>query len=338
MSISKDVNKLYELAYMHVTAKAIHIAVELNIDKLLIEGESINIVELAKKLDFNPIGLRKWLLLLEANEIVTIDEYDNVKPTEYTSLLAYLDSPHIGLNYKTLDSLQDSFKFHKAIFSDVYGEGFYPYLQHHQLLEKFRIWCTDTAKLWLPSILNIYDFSTAGKIADLGGGEGYLLGMILSKYQHLIATLLDQKDVIEGARHVLSEYGVCDRVAITDGDLLKVDTLPKEHDTYILCRILLNWTDEDCRAIINNCSQVMKPGSKLLIIDFFIPEKNSPYYKRALLSDTVILATFRSSNRTLPQWKALAHETKLKINNVFTSEHDADPEPIMPFCVIELVK
>jgi hypothetical protein len=338
MSVSQEVNKLYELAYMHVTAKAVHIAVDLNIAGILTDGKEIKIAELANILDFDPIGLHKWLLLLEANEIVVLDEHDNVKPTKYTPLLGYLDSPHIGLNYKTLDSLQDSFKYHKAIFSEVYGEGFYPYLQNHQLLEKFRIWCTDTAKLWLPSILNIYDFSTAGKIADLGGGEGYLLGMILSKYKHIAATLLDQKDVVEGAKQVLNEYGVYGRVAVMVGDFLKPDTLPKDHDTYILCRTLLNWSDEDCRTIINNCCQAMKSGSKLLIIDFFIPEKTNTYYKRALLSDTVILATFRSSNRTLPQWKTLAQDTKLKINNVFTSENQADPEPIMPFCVIELEK
>jgi 16S rRNA A1518/A1519 N6-dimethyltransferase RsmA/KsgA/DIM1 with predicted DNA glycosylase/AP lyase activity len=123
------------------------------------------------------------------------------------------------------------------------------------------VWNTNTAKLWLPSILNIYNFSKAGKIADLGGGEGYLLGMILAKYKNVTATLLDQKDVVAGAKCVLTEYGVYDRVTVMVGDFLKSDTLPKDHDTYILCRTLLNWSDEDCRTIINNCSEVMKSGS-----------------------------------------------------------------------------
>lgn len=338
MSLSSDVNKLYELAYAHVSAKATHIAVDLKLDQLLLTRAALSISDIAKQLDFDEQGLTKLLLLLEAYDLLSIDDAGVVRPTAFTSLLRYLDSPHITLNYKTIDLFQDACKFNKEIFSEAYGKEFYPYLKQRKLLQRFRSWCTETAKLWLPSVLSIYDFSSIKSIADIGGGEGYLLGIILSKYRSLKATLLDQKDVIEGAASVLSGYEVQERVDTVAGDFFDICTLPKKHDAYILCRTLLNWSDEDAVTIINNCAKVMKAEGRVLIIDFFIPEKTRPDYKRALLSDAVLLATFKSANRTLNEWESLVRRTQLQVKGIYTSKVGAEPEPIMPFCVIELVK
>lgn len=334
----KEVNKLYELSYGHVIAKAMHIAMELKLDEVILPNESYDLEALAHHFNFSVDGMRKLFNILDAYYIIQLGKNDQVSATQNTPLLRYLNSPHITLSYKAIDHLQKACQLNQEVFSKTYDNSFFGYLQNKNLLEQFGKWCTDSAKLWLPSILEIYDFSSYQSLVDIGGGEGYLLGMILQRHPHINASLFDQETIIKGAVKVLQEYGVKNRVSLVSGNFFDQTSIPKNQDGYIICRALLNWSNEDALKIINNCAAAMRPDSKLLIIDFYIPPKDHTHYQRALLSDAVLLSIMSSANRTLPEWLELVNRSSLKVGKVYMQDHSPTSEPIMPFCVIELTK
>ncbi|MDF2940673.1 MAG: methyltransferase [Gammaproteobacteria bacterium] len=336
MTEIQKTNKLLELSMMFIAAKAIHLATELDFQNKISE-KPISISDLARQLNYDKEGLFKLLRLLEAYEIVHLED-NQVSASFYTPLLNHIDSPHLSLNYMNVNNLAEAFKHNKGVFEQTYHQSFYSYIQKHELIEKFEQWCTLSAKEWLPAVIDMYDFSPYQNIADLGGGQGYLLSMILNKFKDCKAVLFDQKEVVKTASPVLNEYGVADRVTLLGGNFFDASSIPTGRDLYITCRTLLNWSDQDAVNILNNCYEAMPKGSKFIIIDFYIPEKDHPHYKRALLSDTALLALMTSSNRTLAKWKTLISQSKLSLNQVYTSEGNSKHEPIMPLFVIETIK
>lgn len=340
MSLNSQINNLYELAASQIIAKSFHIAMELKLDEILYDKTSYKVEDLAKKLNFNIQGLKKLLRILDAYEVLTFDG-SLVEANSNTPLISYWNSPHILLNYQNFENFLDVCKNNQQVFTKTYGKSFYEYLlEHPAQLDRFREWCSETAKVWLPSILDMYNFSNVGKIADIGGGEGFFLGLVLQKHQSLLATLFDQESMIDASLPVLQHFGVENRVTAVSGDFFKPETLPQKHDLYILCRTLLNWSDADACKILNNCAQVMNKDSKILIIDFYIPEKYHPHYKQALLSDISLLALVDSSIRTQAQWENLIDQSNLRINKIYKEDirnPSSEYEPVIPLYIIEAV-
>jgi hypothetical protein len=327
--MNNELNMLFDLAYGHITAKAIHIATDLKLHKILYDRSSISIPSLAKRLKFHPAGLKKLLKILDAHRIIFIDHNQMIKPTKITPLLEYIDSPHILLSYKTINCFKTTCQTNNETFSEAYGEKFYSYIKNRKLVNEFKVWCTKTAEIWLPSILDLYDFSNVKHIVDLGSGEGYLTSMILEKHRTLKATLIDKPEILNNAKSVLNRYSVKSRTHLYSGNFFDANTLPKNKDTYVLCRTLLNWSNADACTIINVCNEIMGSKSKLLIIDFYMPKKNHSAYKRSLLSDAALLATFNSANRTIEEWQHLIDRSNLKINKTYLGEKQFNSEPML---------
>ncbi|HLX54786.1 MAG TPA: methyltransferase [Aquella sp.] len=146
--------------------------------------------------------------------------------------------------------------------------------------------------------------------------------------------------MIDASLPVLKQLGVEKRVTTMVGDFFNPKTLPQKQDIYILCQMWLNWSNDDACKILNNCAEVMGSNSKLLVIDFYIPDKNHPHYKRSLLSDAALLTLVDSSNRTIPEWTNLIDRSNLRINKIYTDDVNSSStkyEPIIPLCVIEAV-
>ncbi|MDO8955084.1 MAG: methyltransferase [Gammaproteobacteria bacterium] len=336
MSESQRSNKLYELSVMFIIAKAVHIASDLALYELINEQSQL-VNDLAEKLNFSPIGLHKLLTLLDAYDLVKY-KHGLVCSTPDTPLLQYVNSPHLYLNYKNVENLENSLRNNTGVFDITYDNSFYGYLKDHHLVTPFEHWCTESAKQWLPIITDMYDFSPYTTIIDIGGGQGYLLSMILDKNKHITGTLLDQNEVIKNIAAEFAQHVDSNRASVMAGDFFDASTLPTGKDLYITCRTLLNWSDDDSCKMLNNIYEVMPQKSKLLLIDFYIPEKSHPHYKRALLSDMALHTLMSGSNRNLQEWQNLILGTKFKLNKVYTSEGNVKYEPFMPLFIFELSK
>ena len=74
--------------------------------------------------------------------------------------------------------------------------------------------------------------------------------------------------------------------------------MPEGGDAYILSHIIHDWTEAQCHTILGNCRKAMKKGAKLLIVEFVLPEGNTPHFGK--LADMVMLADSRSAKSARP--------------------------------------
>ena len=327
-------NHIYELALGNILSKVLTIAAKLNLDTYLTTSKDINI--LTQELNCHPIALKKFLRVLEAYEIVQIDG-DIVSPTELTSALVQLKTPHLIDAYKAVNELECSLQTNKECWSKAYGQEFFPYLNEHpEKLQQFSDWCNLSATNWLPVLFSLYDFAKFDTIADIAGGTGYLISKLLTMNPTQNGILFDQPSVIEHAKIQFVNSDISARLEFIGGDFFK--TIPSSADCYIICRTLLNWSDEDAIKILNRCYLDMPDNAVLLIVDFVVPNKDHPHYKRTILNDLNLLALASSSNRTKEEWEQLVAQSQLNLTKVIISSDKCEPEPIAPIIILECTK
>jgi hypothetical protein len=80
----------------------------------------------------------------------------------------------------------------------------------------------------------------------------------------------------------------------------------------------------------------MPKDSKLLIIDFFLSEKNHASYFGFALSDINLHATMLGSNRTKQEWMDLLQKTQFQSNFVYSSNEENGST--LPICLVEATK
>jgi hypothetical protein len=100
----------------------------------------------------------------------------------------------------------------KRAFDKVFGEPIFDYLGKHS--DQAKIF--DAAMVGIhgresAAVLDVYDFSTIGVLADIGGGNGSQITAILQKFSHLKGILFDLPHVVERAQEPMRIARVADR-------------------------------------------------------------------------------------------------------------------------------
>ena len=150
-----------------------------------------------------------------------------------------------------------------------------------------------------PAVAEAYDFSGFGSIVDVGGATGNMLAHILSRYPQPRGMLFDRPHVVTEAPALLRARGVEDRVTIEHGNFF--ESVPAGGDAYILSHIIHDWNDDQCLTILGNCRKAMTRDAKLLIVEFVLPEGNTPHFGK--VADMVMLAIPGGEERTANEYR-----------------------------------
>jgi SAM-dependent methyltransferase len=119
------------------------------------------------------------------------------------------------------------------------------------------------AKVDIAAVMNAYDFSQARQVADIGGGNGGMLSAILLSYPKVSGILFDLAPAIGEAR--AGRGGPLPRCTLTVENFF--DHVPAGADLYLLKLVLHDWEDDDAARILKNCRSVMRPDSRLVIVE-----------------------------------------------------------------------
>jgi hypothetical protein len=122
------------------------------------------------------------------------------------------------------------------------------------------------------AVLEAYDFSRFGTLADIGGGNGTLLASILAEHPGMRGILFDQPHVVARAAGVLA--AVADRCTIVGGSFF--ESVPAGADAYVLKMIIHDWEDPEATAILRNCRAAMGGGTILVIERIVGPPNEDP--------------------------------------------------------------
>ena len=120
------------------------------------------------------------------------------------------------------------------------------------------------------------------------------------------------------APKLLRAHGVEGRVAIEHGNFF--ERVPSGGDVYILSHIIHDWNEEQCLTILGNCRRGMKPGARLLIVEFVLPEGNTPHFGK--LVDMVMLAIPGGEERTAAEYGALLSAAGFHMSRVVPTSSD----------------
>ena len=202
----------------------------------------------------------------------------------------------------------------KAAWKRVHGRDVFPYLfeTNRELGEIFNRAMTSFSSTTIPAIVEAYDFSGVGVLADIAGGYGHLLATVLQEYPPMKGVLFDVPFVLEGAPALLEKEGVAERVEIVRGDFF--ESVPITADAYIMKHIIHDWYDEQNTVILKNIRASMPAGARVLIIDTVIPEGNEPHFGKVM--DLEMLVSPGGVERTESEFRELLAASGLRLSRI----------------------
>ena len=202
-------------------------------------------------------------------------------------------------------------------FEASQGEDFWSWLQHEP----------DTADLFSRAMGSFggqtqtaaaaaFDFSTFGRIVDVGGAHGSFLASALAHSDTSHGVLHDLPHVVETARPALDAAGVADRVECVGGDFF--ESVPADGDAYLLSVILHDWDDADCVRILSSIRRAIPAHGVLLILENVIPEGNEPHLGKVI--DMIMMTMLNGTERTRSEYAALLGEAGFTLDDVVATQ------------------
>jgi hypothetical protein len=208
--------------------------------------------------------------------------------------------------YRAWGAAADALRTGRPGFDHVFGQTLHEYLRERADATSTFQGAMSAGSTFFADVPRAFDFSDR-VVVDVGGGNGMLLSAILGAHGTARGVLLDLPHVTEPVR----ARGL-ERCEIVSGDLFQ--SVPGGGDVYLLCRVLQDWDDDRCIALLRNCSAVMRPDSRLLILERVVPEDGSA--SLALYWDLHLLMVAGGRERTIPEYKVVLEACGLALESI----------------------
>ena len=85
-------------------------------------------------------------------------------------------------------------------------------------------------------------------------------------------------------------------------------------DLYLLKMILHDWNDEQCVQILSSIRKAIRPGGRVAVVDFIMPDTPRPHPANAMDIEMLVWDTGRE--RTLAEFTALFEAAGLRFDRV----------------------
>lgn len=162
------------------------------------------------------------------------------------------------------------------------------------------------------AIAAAYDFSGAGLIADIGGGNGAALRQILARFSAPRGLVFDREDVIAA---IAPEDLMQGRIAAQGGSFF--DQVPTGADIYMLIRVLHDWPDKDCLRILRACRAAMGPQARLLLGEQILEPDPARGRATGYLIDVQMMAMFGDAReRSEAEFRGLFDQSGFSLRRV----------------------
>ena len=326
---------LFQLAGAHRPVACLYVAAKLGIADLLADGPQ-SVTGLAVSSGANEDALYRILRALASLGVfretavrtfvnTPISEaMRNDAPNSLRDAVLFMSSP---THMRIFTELQHSALTGGTALKKALGmEAFEFFRQNPEENQTFNAAMTSiSAQMTAPAIA-AYDFGESGTLADIGGGHGALLTMILQKHAGLRGIVYDLPHVVEGAKPRIDSLGLASRCEIAGGDFF--ESAPAA-DSYVMKSVIHDWDDARAITILKNCAKAMrKPDGRVLLVELLITPGNDPDMAKWI--DIEMLAMAGGRERTEAEFAELFSKAGLRLARVVRAAS--------PFCVIEAVK
>ncbi len=273
---------LQEMARGYWTSQAISVAAELGICDLLKDGPKKS-EELAQSAGADTLALYRLLRALSRAGVFTEDEdgcFSLAPIGEYlrtdvpNSMCAVAAEAGESYRWQAWGDLLRNIKTGETAFDHIFGMQLFEYYKHNpQAGVHFDKFMGGIALQKAQVVTHAYDFSSIGKLVDVGGGKGNLLVAILKTNPALKGVLFDLPATIEGARKYVEEENLGGRCELIAGDFF--ESVPSGGGTYFLSTVIHDWHDERAITILKNCYSAMAEDDILLLLERVLPPRGN---------------------------------------------------------------
>jgi O-methyltransferase domain/Dimerisation domain len=220
-------------------------------------------------------------------------------------------------SYRAWSELQYTVKTGKPAFDQVYKMRRFEYLERHpDAAEVFNTAMTGLYRRVHTTVVKAYSFVGFSKIVDVGGGNGFLISLILNANPHLTGTLFETSTVIEDAKKNIETAGLAARCETVAGDFFL--SVPEGGDAYLLAHVMQSFDDDRSVVILRNCHRAMPEHGKLLLVEPVISRGDAPSFAKLL--DLHMLVVTGGRQRTEVEYGTLLALADLRLRNVVATE------------------
>jgi O-methyltransferase/methyltransferase family protein len=299
--------------------QALYVAAKLGLADILKDGPQ-SIEALAATTDANADALYRVLRALAS---IGVFEEGPAGQFALTPLAAVLQHDHPSAvraqalffgdePYRAWGGLYESVMTGANAYERAFGAPHFEYLARHpHQNEIFNQAMNASSRQAAMDLVSVYDFSAAGTVVDIAGGQGVLIAAILRANPTLHGILFDQPHVVANARPILEAGGVADRCELASGDFFV--SVPSG-DIYTLRHIVHDWDDEHAILILRNCAEAMAPGGRTLVIESVIEPGNDPSTAKFL--DLMMFVMNGGRERTAEEYHLLFTAAGLRLTRI----------------------
>lgn len=311
-------NQMNQLIRGYWVTQAIYVVAELGVADLLVDGPKAP-AELAESAGAQTDLLYRVLRALASLGIFFEDPDGRFRLTPLADTLrsdqggqrAYAQLHGKDL-YQSWGKLLDAVRSGQTAFVEAFGMPVFDYMsQNPDRGAIFDKAMTGHHGDETEPMLDAYDFSSFGEIADIGGGNGSVLVGVLKRHPGLKGVLFDLPAVVVRARTAIENAGLQGRCRIEGGSFL--ESVPAGADVYLMRHVLHDWRDEDAARILRNCRSAMRPGGRIVVVETVVPAGNDPSLAKWL---DLMMITYGGKERNESQYRRLFSDAGYELTRV----------------------
>ncbi|WP_030204401.1 methyltransferase [Streptomyces sp. NRRL S-87] len=314
--------RLRELVFGAACAAALRSAVRLGVADAL--GDTPMAVEdLAAAVKTEPKPLRRLLRALTCYGVFTEHADGAFGHTDMSRLLRE-DDPHslraIALwctepwTWDAWPRLDEAVRTGRNVVEDLYGKEFFTYLNEDapESADVFNRAMTTSSRQSAHDVAEFLDLSSCSSVADIGGGQGFVVASLLEKYPSMHGTLLDLPRVVENADPRLRPGGaLAERVRIVPGDCRVA--VPVRADVYVIKNIL-EWDEDSTARTLHNVIEAGGPTARVVVIENLVDDTPSMRFSTAM--DLLLLLNVGGAKHTTRSMVSLLTSAGLAVGDV----------------------
>jgi hypothetical protein len=303
--------------YWHT--QAIYVAAKLGLADLLADGPK-TADALASSTKTNPRAIYRLMRALASLGIFVEDDQHRFSLTPLAECLRS-DVPGSVRSlaimrgewqYESWGQLLFSIQTERSAFERIYQKPLFEFLAENP--EKGKLFdeaMTGVHGRETTAMLEAYDFSGIGVLADIGAGNGEVISSILKKYPDMRGILFDQPSVIERTKANVAAAGLADRCRVVAGSFF--EAVPAGADAYLMRHIIHDWDDDKAVTILRHCRKAMSKG-KLLIVEGIVPPGNDPSVSKFF--DLAMMVVPGGMERTEEEYRRLFEASDFKLKQI----------------------
>ncbi|WP_265444750.1 methyltransferase [Flexivirga meconopsidis] len=195
-------------------------------------------------------------------------------------------------------------------FEATYGTELIPYLAANPPAAKRFQSALAATSFYFDLLADALEVPVHGVVVDIAGGSGALLARVLQARPRARGVLTDLPHMVAIADGTFVDAGLTERVTTMPLDLFS-GRLPQDADTYVLSRVLGDWSNEECERILTNIKVSMGHESRLWIVERLTRDDGSA--PLATLWDLHLHVINGGRQRSIREYQRLAKECGLEI-------------------------